>query len=92
MKLDDLTDRQVSVLRALSRRRVLRVSKPEGGCYIVDPDRPGRGRRVAPADVRALVETGLVAVRRTWQSGREMVITRGGHAIAVTLGRAEALA
>jgi len=92
MKLNDLTDRQVSVLRALSRRRVLRVDKPKGGCYLVDPDRPGRGRRVDTADARALVEAGLVAVRRTWRSGREMVITRGGHAIAVTLGRAEGLA
>jgi hypothetical protein len=88
-----LTDRQVALLRSISRNRIVRaVIAAHTQYFLCEGSRVG-GPRLDEGDVRALEAAGLLTSARTVRRGREtvreLVCSVPGHAVALTIGRAE---
>lgn len=91
-----LTERQVALLRSISRNRFVRAElSPRTAYFLCDRSRTG-GPRLDEGDVRALEAAGMLTGARTLRFGRrtvrELVCSAPGLAVAVTIGRAETLA
>lgn len=101
--LESLTDEQVRLLRVVSRNRRLRAVLGVEPRYFLVDSASGGARRVRERDgrkfdrdVSALVEAGLLRATRPVRRGRdrvrEFVCSHAGLGVAVTIGRAEAIA
>ena len=91
-----LTDRQVALLRSISRNRVVRAVLAARTAYFLCERSRSGGPRLEEADVRALEAAGMLRSARTVREGRrtvrELVCSAAGYAVALTIGRAESLA